>query len=165
VIVDGYNDLQDTFAADVELTLDTLHNANVQDVLWLNLHESRPEYTSKNAVLRAGALQHPELHILELAPPPPPPAPAPDSLDVPTFQTLRAQVGVALDRQLRSGSEAQLRWRTTSATLQRLELHLSPSGELTGTPSRVGTFSLPLDVMDAVGTTAHVTVSLTIARA
>jgi hypothetical protein len=97
-------------------------------------------------------------------PPPPPPAPAPDPLDVPTFQTLRAQVGVALDRQLRSGSEAQLKWRTTGATLQRLELHLSSSGELTGTPSRAGTFSVPLDATDADGTTAHVTVSLAVSR-
>src|SRR5262245_49527916 len=202
VIVDGYNDLPDTFADDVELTLDTLQNANVQDVVWLNLHEIRPEYAAKNAVLRAAELQHPELHILDwngfaaahpgwyqsdgihLAPdgglaiatfirqaiadtlaPPPPPAPAPDPLDVPTFQTLRAQVGVALDRQLRSGGEAQLKWRTTSATLQRLDLHLSSSGELTGTPSRAGAFSLPLDVTDADGTTAHVTVLLAVARA
>src|SRR6478752_5216100 len=52
VIVDGYNDLPDSFASDVELTLDTLRNANVQHVLWLNLHEIQPEYVAQNAVLR-----------------------------------------------------------------------------------------------------------------
>jgi len=200
VIVDGYNDLPDSFAPDVELTLDTLRNANVQHVLWLNLHETRPEYVAKNAVLRAAEQQHPELRVLDwngyaaahanwyqsdgihLVPDgglaiaayirqaiadafaPPPVAPA-DPLDVPTFQSIRAQVGAPLDYQLRTGGETQLKWRTTSATLQRLDLHLSASGELTGAPSRAGTFTLPLDATGADGTTAHVIVSLAVARA
>lgn len=200
VIVDGYNDLPDSFASDVELTLNTLRNANVQHVLWLNLHEIQPEYVAKNAVLRNAEEQHPELRVLDwddysaahddwyqtdgihLVPDgglaiagfirqaiadafaPPPVAPA-GTLDVPTFQSIRAQVGAPLDRQLRTGGETQLKWRTTSATLQRLDLHLSASGELTGSPSRAGTFTLPLDATDADGTTAHVTVSLAVARA
>ena len=59
VIVDGYNDLPDHFAGDVELTLDTLRNLGVQHVLWVNLHEVRPEYVAKNAVLQAAARHHP----------------------------------------------------------------------------------------------------------
>ena len=165
MIVDGYNDLPDSFASDVELTLNTLRNANVQHVLWLNLHEIQPEYVAKNAVLRNAEEQHPELRVLDwndysaahddwyqtdgihLVPDgglaiagfirqaiadafaPPPVAPA-GTLDVPTFQSIRAQVGAPLDRQLRTGGETQLKWRTTSATLQRLDLHLSASGEL-----------------------------------
>lgn len=65
VIVDGYNDLTASFASDVELTLDTLHNDGVQHVLWVNLHEARPEYAQKNAVLAAAALHHPELRVLD----------------------------------------------------------------------------------------------------
>jgi hypothetical protein len=65
VIVDGYNDLPASFAADVELTLDTLRNDGVQHVLWVNLHEARPEYAQKNAVLAAAALHHPELRVLD----------------------------------------------------------------------------------------------------
>jgi hypothetical protein len=65
VIVDGYNDIPASFAADVELTLDTLRNDGVQHVLWLNLHAVRPEYAQKNAVLAAAALHHPELRVLD----------------------------------------------------------------------------------------------------
>jgi hypothetical protein len=65
VIVDGYNDLPDQFPADVELTLDTLRNDGVQRVLWVNLHEVRPEYAAKNAVLAAAARRHPELRVLD----------------------------------------------------------------------------------------------------
>jgi hypothetical protein len=198
VIVDGYNDVPDSFAPDVELTLNTLRNANVQHVLWLNLHEIRPEFVAKNEVLEDAEERHPELNVLDwndysathpswyqsdgihlvpdgglaiagfirqaiadtLAPPPPP-----DQLDVPATQSLRAQVGAQLDRELRTGGETQLRWRTTNATLRRIGLHLSASGELTGTPSRAGTFTVPLDATDPAGTTAHVTVSLAVARA
>src|SRR3989442_696837 len=64
VIVDGYNDLPDQFAGDVELTLNTLRNDRVQHVLWVNLHEVRPEYAAKNAVLAAAAKRHPELRVL-----------------------------------------------------------------------------------------------------
>ena len=65
VIVDGYNDLPANFAGDVELTLDTLRNDGVQHVLWVNLHEVRPEFVAKNAVLAAAAKNHPELRILD----------------------------------------------------------------------------------------------------
>ena len=65
VIVDGYNDLPDNFAGDVELTLDTLRDHGVQHVLWVNLHEVRPEFAAKNAVLAAAARRHPELRILD----------------------------------------------------------------------------------------------------
>ena len=65
MIVDGYNDVPASFASDVELTLDTLRNDGVQHVLWVNLHEIRPEYAQKNAVLAAAALHHPELRVLD----------------------------------------------------------------------------------------------------
>jgi hypothetical protein len=65
VIVDGYNDIPATFAADVELTLDTLRDDGVQHILWVNLHEVRPEYAQKNAVLAAAALHHPDLRVLD----------------------------------------------------------------------------------------------------
>jgi hypothetical protein len=65
VIVDGYNDAPASFASDVELTLDTLRNDGAQHVLWVNLHEVRPEYAQKNAVLAAAALQHRELRVLD----------------------------------------------------------------------------------------------------
>jgi hypothetical protein len=65
VIVDGYNDIPSSFASDVELTLDTLRDDGVQHILWVNLHQVRPEYAQKNAVLAAAALHHPELRVLD----------------------------------------------------------------------------------------------------
>ncbi|HEY1514515.1 MAG TPA: hypothetical protein VGF66_12265 [Gaiellaceae bacterium] len=65
LIVDGYNDLPASFAADVELTLDTLRDDGVQHILWVNLHAVRPEYVQKNAVLAAAALHYPELRVLD----------------------------------------------------------------------------------------------------
>lgn len=65
LIVDGYNDLPDAFAGDVELTLNTLRDDQVQHVLWVNLHEGKPEYVAKNAVLAAAAARHPELRVLD----------------------------------------------------------------------------------------------------
>jgi hypothetical protein len=65
VIVDGYNDAPASFTSDVELTLDTLRNDGAQHVLWVNLHDVRPEYAQKNAVLAAAARHHPELRVLD----------------------------------------------------------------------------------------------------
>jgi hypothetical protein len=198
VIVDGYNDLPDSFAGDVELTLDTLRDHGVQHVLWVNLHEVRPEFAAKNAVLAAAARRHPELRILDwnsysaahpdwyqtdfihlmpsggvaiaswirqaiadtLSPPPPPPDPA---LVVASRQAIRGHVGVRLDRRLgASGGTAPLRWRTKGVALRRARLHLLANGELRGTPGRRGTFVLPIDVTDARGSVAHLSVVLTV---
>jgi len=205
VIVDGYNDIPGNFAGDVELTLNTRRAHSVQHVLWVNLHEVRPEYAAKNTVLRAATRGHPELRLLDwngfssahqdwyqtdsihlmpaggvaiatwirqavadslspssASPPASPPA-RPATLAVPTHQRMLGRVGVRFDRKLRAGTgSAPLRWRTRTASLRRASLHLSAGGELTGTPSHAGTFALPLEVSDATGATAHVTVSLTV---
>jgi hypothetical protein len=204
VIVDGYNDLPANFPGDVELTLNTLRAYGVQHVLWLNLHDTRPEFAAKNAVLSAAARHHQELRVLDWnsfssphlewyqtdwihlrpeggvaiatwirqaiadtlsPPPPPPPAARRAALAVPAHQKMRARVGVRFDRQLRVGAGVgPLRWRTTSAALRRAGLHLSAGGELTGTPSRAGTFALPLVVSDGSGATARVAISLAVKR-
>ena len=197
VIVDGYNDLPDHFAGDVELTLDTLRNHGVQHVLWVNLHEVRPEYVAKNAVLKAAARQHPELTVLDwnsysashpewyqtdfihlrpaggvaiatwirqaiiaaLSPPPPPPDPA---LVVPV-QNIVAHVGIRFDRRLHAGGgTAPLHWTTHVASLHKAGLHLLAGGVLTGRPTHSGTFAFPLEVTDADGSTAAVTVRFTV---
>lgn len=201
VIVDGYNDLPDHFASDVELTLDTLRNHGVQHVLWVNLHEVRPEYVAKNAVLTAAARQHPELTVLDwnsysanhpewyqndfihlrpaggvaiatwihqgmlaaLSPPPPPPPPDP-ALVVPA-QSIVARVGVRFDRRLHAGGgTAPLHWTTRFGLLHKAGLHLLAGGVLTGRPTHPGTYALPLEVTDADGSTAAVTVRFTVKR-
>jgi len=201
VIVDGYNDLPNQFAGDVELTLDTLRDRGVQHVLWVNLHEVQPEFVAKNAVLLAAARRHPELRVLDwntysaghpdwfqtdfihlraaggvaiaswlhqaildsFSPPPPP-----SSRDTPLVvrvQKLVGHVGVRFDRRLRAGGgTAPLRWRTTGASLRRAGLHLLARGELTGTPKHARTVAVPLQVTDADGSTANVTVTFTARR-
>ena len=198
VIVDGYNDLPDHFAGDVELTLNTLRNDRVQHVLWVNLHEIDAEYAAKNAVLAAAAKRHPELRVLDwnayssphpewyqtdwvhlrpaggvaiaswlrqaianaFAPPPPPPDPA---LVVPTHQRLLTRVGAHVTRSLSAaGGTAPLRWSATNATLRRAGLHLLASGRLTGRPKHAGTFTVPLKLTDADGSSAGVVVTLVV---
>jgi hypothetical protein len=200
VIVDGYNDLPDQFAGDVELTLDTLRNDGVQHVLWVNLHEVRPEYAAKNAVLASAVKNHPELRVLDwntyssthpdwyqtdfihlrpaggvaiagfirqaiadtFAPPPPPPPPDP-ALVVAASQTLAARVGARLDRWLTAaGGTAPLRWSATNTALRGTGLHLLASGKLTGRATHAGTFTVPLKLSDANGSSAAVIVTLVV---
>lgn len=202
VIVDGYNDLPNAFAGDVELTLDTLRDHGVQHILWPNLHNVSPEYAAKNAVLAAAAQHHPELRVLDwnsysanhpdwfqtdfihlrpaggaaiatwlhqaiadtLAPPPPPPPPA-SSLAVVMPQRMVGHVGVRFARHLQAGGgAAPFRWRTTGISLRRAGLHLLASGELIGRPAHARTFALPLQVVDADGSSLNVTVTLTVKR-
>jgi hypothetical protein len=203
VIVDGYNDLPDHFAGDVELTLDTLRDHGVQHVLWVNLHDVKPEYAAKDAVLAAAAQRHPELRVLDwnsyaaahpewfqtdfihlrpdggtaiaswihqaiadtLSPPPAPPAqparPAQQTALVVPTRTLVAHVGVRFARHLRAGGgTAPLRWRTTGTSLRKARVHLLAGGELVGRPTHARTFTLPLEVTDAAGSTAKVIVTL-----
>jgi hypothetical protein len=91
------------------------------------------------------------------------PTPAPAALTVPERQRMRARVGVPFQGQLSPGrGNSTLRWRTTASTLRRTRLHLSARGAITGTPSRAGTFSVPLTVSSAGGATERVTVSITV---
>ena len=204
VIVDGYNDIPDQFAGDVELTLNTLRDHGVQHVLWVNLHSVSPEYAAKNAVIASAAQHHPELRVLDwnsyaashpewfqtdfihlrpeggvaiaawihqaiadtLSPPAQPaPPPARATPLVLPAQSLVGRVGVRFDRHLRAGGgSAPLRWRTSGMALRRAGLHLLANGELTGRPARARTFALPLEVTDAGGSTATLTVTLTVKR-
>ena len=200
VIVDGYNDLPDNFAGDVELVLDTLRAHGVQHVLWVNLHEVRPEFAAKNAVLAAAAKAHPELRVLDwnsysashpewyqndfihlmpaggvaiatfihqaildtLAPPPPPPPPDP-ALFVPARQTISGRVGILVDHRLQAaGGTAPLRWTTNGRSLRQARLHLLADGEVIGTPTRRGTFAVPVEVTDARGSVAGLTVVVSV---
>jgi hypothetical protein len=199
VIVDGYNDLPDSFAGDVELTLDTLRDHGVQHVLWVNLHEIRPEFAQKNAVLAAAAKHHAELRVLDwnayssghpewyqtdlihlvpaggvaiatwlhqaildaLAPAPPPPRPS--ALVVKGKRTLLARVGAKVDRRLQAaGGVGPVRWLTVGPSLRRAKLHLLAHGELRGRPTRPGIYGLQLEVIDATGSRAQVTIRFTV---
>jgi hypothetical protein len=90
------------------------------------------------------------------------PAPAPVALTVPVRQRMRARVGIPFQGHLAAAGNASLRWRTTVSTLRKTRLHLSAGGAISGTPSRAGTFSVPLTVTNGGGATERVTVSITV---
>lgn len=98
-------------------------------------------------------------------PPAGPGAPASSTLSVVTPQALVGRVGVRFARRLRAGGAAPLHWRTTDASLRKAGLHLLANGELAGRPAHAKTFAVPLEVTDANGETATITVTLKIKRA
>jgi Putative Ig domain len=65
VIVGGYNELEDRYAAAVETTLKTLEAANVDHVFWLTLRAARHPYVNMNDDLEAAAAKHPEVTVID----------------------------------------------------------------------------------------------------
>ncbi len=101
--------------------------------------------------------------IADTVAPPTALAPAPAPKLVARAQRLVARVGVRFDRHLRaSGGAGGLHWRTTNAALRNTGLHLLARGELKGRPRHAKRFALPLVVTDAGGSTATITVTLTV---
>jgi hypothetical protein len=65
VVVMGYNDREQTFAASVEESVAALRRAGVQRILWATLHAVRHPYVRMNDVLVAASRRHRELTILD----------------------------------------------------------------------------------------------------
>jgi hypothetical protein len=61
----GYNDDHDTFAQNVELSINALLQAGVTKILWANLHGFSQQWLDMNAVLDAAARHHPELMVID----------------------------------------------------------------------------------------------------
>jgi hypothetical protein len=65
VVVTGYNDREETFAAGVEQSVAALLRAGVKRILWATLHAARHPYVRMNDMLVAASRRHAELTILE----------------------------------------------------------------------------------------------------
>jgi hypothetical protein len=65
VVEVGYNDPPDTFRQNVEASIAALLGAGVQRILWVNLHEWRPQYTQMNRDLDEAARRHPEVTLFD----------------------------------------------------------------------------------------------------
>lgn len=65
VVVMGYNDYEDTFAANVDATMDALIARGVRHVLWLTLTQSRDPYPALNALLASEAAKYPQLELVD----------------------------------------------------------------------------------------------------
>jgi hypothetical protein len=65
VVIVGYNDSEDTFAASVESALQALDTAGVEHILWLTLRAERQSYLHMNDVIREVAANHPEMTVVD----------------------------------------------------------------------------------------------------
>lgn len=61
----GYNDDYDTFAQDVEVSINALLQAGVERILWVNLHGFSRQWHDMNDVLDAAARRHRELTVID----------------------------------------------------------------------------------------------------
>jgi hypothetical protein len=181
VIVEvGYNDPAGTFQQSVEQSIAALLAAGVQRILWVNLHEWRPQYARMNDVLDAAASRHPELTVLDwrtysnnqwswfqgdgvhLT--------YEGAVAMATFlhgsvveslsplvpaqvDTPAATVGRPYDLTFTAaGGMPPYRWSETGVRLRGLRL--LASGRLYGTPTRAGRVSVHVRVTDSFGYTA-----------
>jgi hypothetical protein len=67
VVEVGYNDDASTFPDAVEQSIDTLLNAGVTRILWVNMHIWQQQYIQMNADLDAAAKAHPQMSIVDWA--------------------------------------------------------------------------------------------------
>jgi hypothetical protein len=188
VVEVGYNDPAGTFQQSVEQSIAALLAAGVQRILWVNLHEWRPQYARMNDVLDAAASRHPELTVLDwrtysnnkwswfqgdgvhltyegavaMA------TFLHDStlealspLAVAEIEAPAATVGQPYDVTFTAGGGiTPYRWSETGVRLKGLRL--LASGRLYGTPTRTGRVSFQVRVTDSFGYTASERVVITV---
>jgi hypothetical protein len=65
VVALGYNEFEDQFARNVQVTLDAFENAGAKQVLWLTLRAARHPYVNMNDALVAAAATHPSLVVVD----------------------------------------------------------------------------------------------------
>lgn len=65
IVALGYNEFEDQFARNVQVTLDAFENAGVKQVLWLTLRAARHPYVNMNDALVAAAATHPSLVVVD----------------------------------------------------------------------------------------------------
>jgi Putative Ig domain len=186
----GYNDPAGTFQQNLEQSIAALLAAGVQRILWVNLHEWRPQYARMNDVLDAAGQRHPELTVLDwrtysnnrwswfqgdgvhltyegaiaMA------TFLHDSileglspLAVGDVEAPAATVGRPYDLTLSAeGGMPPYRWSETGVRLRGLRL--LASGRLYGTPTRAGRVSLQVRVTDSFGYTASRRLVLTVTQ-
>jgi hypothetical protein len=182
VVECGYNDPEGTFAQDVESSIDTLLDAGVTKILWVNLHQATPQFVAMNKVLTLVAAAHPQVTLLDwntyadghndwfqtdlihltttggvglatfLH------AAVWRALAPPLVAAARplppAQVGRPYSAQVRvSGGRPPYSWRSVTGPLPR-GLHLRPDGRIDGTPLRAGQAQFMLRATDSENVTA-----------
>ena len=186
VIVEmGYNDPAATFASSVDHAMTSLLAAGAQHVLWLTLHAAREPYPELNTVLTGAATRWPQLelvdwnaasvghdndwfqndgvhllepgglamaHLLHAAV-----MRLVDPLHVVTHPLILAAGRAATVRLQAAGGAAPYRWRVASGRPPH-GFHLLASGRARLDARRVARARFTLEVVDADGATADLTV-------
>lgn len=102
---------------------------------------------------------------IEAALAPPPAAPPARALAAAHPRAVVVRAGRRVSRRLQAvGGVGPLRWLAPGSTLRRAKLHLLARGELEGRPTRPGRYRVPLQVVDATGAVARVTIRVTVRR-
>jgi hypothetical protein len=65
VIETGYNDTPAQYGADVDAVMAALQYWQVKTVVWLTLHDPRPDYQGMNAVIRAAPKHWPQMVVAD----------------------------------------------------------------------------------------------------
>jgi hypothetical protein len=65
IVAVGYNDNEQTYAEDIETSLEALRKAGVKRVLWTTLRAERQSYVAMNDDIRTAAGRHPELTVVD----------------------------------------------------------------------------------------------------
>jgi hypothetical protein len=65
VVEVGYNDPADAFAGEIDDALQTLFQAGVTRVLWVNMREAQSQYPAMNSDLVAAAERYPQLTVID----------------------------------------------------------------------------------------------------
>jgi hypothetical protein len=190
IVAVGYNDFEQAYAGDMEDALAALRKVGVQHVLWLTLHEVRPDYAAMNVSIHAAATHHPELTVVDwqAAARAHPAWFQPEGIHLtaagaiamatlvhdklvtlgiplppPTIATERlpdATVAHRYDVALNAHGGVPPRRWKLMAGRLPRGLRLLANGRVVGVPRRVGTFSMTVQVTDAQQTSATRRVSL-----
>ncbi|HVW90196.1 MAG TPA: hypothetical protein VHC01_12085 [Gaiellaceae bacterium] len=186
VVEEGYNDLEDTFPAAVDQTMQTLLAKGAKHVLWLTLREARDPYPLLNRDLRAALARWPQLQLVDWN--------ADSAGHNDWFQsdgvhlTYQGGIGLAhvmhgsltalleplrvvrrglalrpgrtVDTALQAtGGTAPYRWRVASGRPPR-GVHLLQSGRVLGRTPRTSHAAFEVQVTDADGDVAYASVSV-----
>ena len=65
VVESGYNEYVDQYPSDLDTVMKALGAAGVATVLWVNLREERPSYTTMNEQIRAAGARWPQLVVVD----------------------------------------------------------------------------------------------------
>jgi hypothetical protein len=180
VVEMGYNELEQTFARDVEASIQALLTGGAKRIIWLNLRVSRHPYIPMNAMLVAAAKRHPEValvdwnrysrshadwfqndgeHLIDaggVAMATLIHTAVVDALSPPVAVARRlasARVGRSYSARLAvRGGVAPVMWRIASGRLPR-GLELMAGGRIIGTPTQKGSATVTLWATDAYGMT------------